>query len=497
MPPHSQVDELLQQAYWPHRALPDLLQGLLCALTAREPLSRGSLRLRVAGLEISAGLRPASPGPCMTTTLPITYASETLGALHGEWPWEVSEAAMGLCEDFALRCAYLVKRHEVQAWARQRLGQPLLLVGVSAALHRLEVFIEKAAHSPLPVLLKGEFGTEKALLAASLHGCGPHRDGPFIEVHCADPVGQPAQWFEQACGGTLFLNGIEDLAHPLQTQLPQFMPSRLGQWLAMPDAHETRVIASTTVDLRQRVQAGRFSQQLLAELDFLSMTIPPLRERPDDIQALLVAALERHHCDARQACTEVLTALCLRHAWPENLFEMERTVARLAVMTAGRPIQVADVQHHAPWLLGTWQPKASCAALAPPQPLSSAHWVRCVVTRNLGELARLHNALRKALLYLGEHYAEPVSLGQLAGQADVSPSHLGYLFRSVLSMTFKPLLQHIRIEKAKEILSAAPRQRITEVALNVGFGDLSHFEKSFRRIVGRTPTEFRREAVPL
>jgi len=504
----SQVDELLQHAYRPYRALPDLVQALLHALVVQGNLAGGSLRLR-GGCSVDvgpAGSRVASAIPVVSRTLQITYASQPVGELHVEWPRDMTETAVSFCEDFALRCAYLVKRYEVQSWAEQRLGRPLLLVGVCDALHRLEVFVEKAAHSMLPVLLKGEFGTEKALLAAAVHSCGPNRDGPFVEVNCADPAGQPAQWFEQASGGTLFFNGIDELARPLQSQLPQYMHSRLSQWLAAPDARETRVIASTTADLGQRVQEGRFSRQLLAELDFLAIAVPPLRERPGDIQALLVAALERHGYDASRTCTDALIGICARHSWPDNVFEMERVVARLAVMTGGQPIHEADVQRHTPWLLGAGQAEAAAApivavstpvvtsAALPLSPISAAHWVRCAVTRNLGELSRLHDALRKALLYLGEHYAEPISLGQLADQAHVSPSHLGYLFRSVLSTTFKPLLQRIRIEKAKEIFSSDARRRITEVSLSVGFGDLSHFEKSFRRIVGQSPREYRRTA---
>ncbi|WP_163547000.1 helix-turn-helix transcriptional regulator, partial [Klebsiella pneumoniae] len=89
-------------------------------------------------------------------------------------------------------------------------------------------------------------------------------------------------------------------------------------------------------------------------------------------------------------------------------------------------------------------------------------------------------------LYLGEHFAESISLDQLARQAHVSPSHLSFLFRSTLDIQFKTLLGRIRIHKAKEILAAQTRRQITDVAMSVGFTDLSHFEKSFRRVVGQT-----------
>lgn len=505
----SQVDELLQHAYRPCRALPDLLKGLLDALADRQGLAGVVLRLN--GADAPRVIASGSPGdaqrPAGSRSFPITYAAEPIGELRLSWPAGKSgHDWKDVGEEFARRCAYLIKRYHVQSWAAQRLGRPLLLVGVCEALHRLEVFVEKAAHSSLPVLLLGEFGTEKAQLAAAVHCCGPQRDGPFVEVNCADPSGLPAQWFEQARGGTLFFNGIDELARGLQSQLPQCMHSQLGQWLAVPDARDVRVIASATGDLGERVREGAFSRQLQAELDFLTITVPPLHERPGDMPALVTAALERHGFDPQRTCTDELVRLCRRHAWPENLFELERVVARLAVMNDGQPIRESDVARHTPWLLASAPAETLAETPAEPvpaparttrlpSPIPTGHWVRCAVARDASELIRLHAALRKALLYLGEHYAEPISLEQLADQAHVSPSHLGFLFRSGLSTTFKPLLQQIRIEKAKEMLGSDAGHRITEVALSVGFGDLSHFEKSFRRIVGSSPREYRRAVV--
>jgi len=129
-----------------------------------------------------------------------------------------------------------------------------------------------------------------------------------------------------------------------------------------------------------------------------------------------------------------------------------------------------------------------------PLPAAAARWAQCAINGDPGELTNLHDALRKALVYLGRHYDQAISLEQLARQAHVSPSHLSFLFRSVLQTSFKPLLQWIRIQQARQMLLADQRQRITDVALMVGFADLSHFEKSFRRIVGQSPRDYRRKA---
>jgi AraC-like DNA-binding protein len=380
----------------------------------------------------------------------------------------------------------------------------------------LEPFLHKAARSTLPVLLAGEFGTGRAQVARALHARGPGRDGPFVAVCCADPPGGPSQWCRRAQGGTLFLDGVDDLAADLQGRLARLLQQQRAAAPAVPVP--LRVMASTTADLRQRVAAGLFSRGLLAELEYLCATVPPLRRRPADLEALVRAALARHGDPAGRRRSDEFIAACRAHAWPENLAELDRVVARLVAMTGDEPIRHADLMRHAPQLLAgaaaqalPRPPAADAAAAGTPacgaaawdaaaasdtrrQPAPPEHWLRCAMDGDHGALERLHPGVRKALLYLAGHYAEPLSLGQLARQAHVSPSHLGFLLRTGVGATFKPLLQHIRVEKARQALAGPARVRVTEVALRVGFGDLSHFEKSFRRIVGRSPREYRQAA---
>jgi AraC-like DNA-binding protein len=535
----------------PFRDMPAMLDALLRAFAERAQLHAanlsvhnvGALVLGRAGREItcdwlndispgapSPGLEGAAPAACVddavrdaqwrsapscdageprrradqvfSLTLPVAYADIGLGELRVSLRGDARQRSLAdsAVAEFASHCGRLIKRYEVQRWAAQRLGQPLLLVGMSPPVRALDRFVEKASASALPVLICGEFGTEKAQAAAMIHGGGLRRDRPFVQINGAEPTGDPAQWFAQAEGGTLFLSDIDELAPPLQRQLPQYMTSRLGQWLGAP-VRDLRVIASTTADLAERVGEGRFSRGLLAELDFLSVTVPPLRDRSDDIEALVGMALERNGYRAKDKTTEALLALCKAHTWPENTVELERVIARLAVMTDGRPITHADVRRHAP---GLASPSLTAGRVEPPASMEAAktaaalgglipdRWVRCAVSRDASEMKSLHEGLKRALLYLGKHYADPISLDQLAQHANISPSHLGFLFRTTLNSSFKTLLTQIRVEKAKAVLASDPRLPITEVAMSVGFFDLSHFEKSFRRIVGQSPREFRR-----
>ena len=523
-------DELLDSINRPFQNLPELLDALMRALAERTRLTAASLWLEGLGsLEIcklgrqiasdwigeaaggdgpagripgeggaAAARMPPSRPSGKSLMLPISYAGVQLGELRLDMdpPPRPSDPEAELLGHFARHCALLVKRYEVRRWSERRLGRPLLLVGMSKALRELESFLEISARGRLPVLLRGEFGTEKAQVAATIHCCSPASDGPFVQVDCAEPSSTPEAWLERAEGGTLFLSDVDELDPRLQKQLPQCLPSRLHRWLPGAGAPKVRVIASTTADLHQRVRDGLFWRPLLAELDFLSATIPPLRDRAGDIEPLICHALERNGYRAAEKRSDAMVALCRAHDWPENLFELERTVARLAVMTEGREIGFDDIRRHAPDLV-----RADAAALQA-RPAGGAdfgadaadHWVRCAIDADDAKMNGLHRALRKALLNLGCNYAEPISLAQLAQQSGVSPSHLSFLFRSAVGMPFKALLGHIRIRKAREMLSADRSPNITQVAMNVGFSDLSHFERSFRRIVGQSPREFRQGA---
>lgn len=528
------LDEILHPASADFRSLPDLIGGLMGRLADRAPLRGGALWLQDMGTLVLAQDR-AGGRLCWTAdgdpndaaadpeavVVPITYADAPVGEMRLVLDRAPDGAApeAPILQDVARQCGYLAKRYEVRRWAERRFGRPLLMVGMSPALRELDAFLEQAAHSALPVLLTGEFGTEKAQLAAAIHGSGPRRDGPFVQVNGADPAGAPADWFARAAGGTLFLSGVDEMTPALQGQIVQHMPSQLGQWLDAPGGWALaasgaangiggpRVIASTTADLRRLAEEGRFSRPLLAELDFLCATVPPLRDRPADIEPLVLAALERHGGRADEMRTDELIALCMAYSWPENLFELERVIARLAVMTGGRPIRHGDVRRHAPWMVGGAMPAdpesgihpvghpnghPEPASVVPPAPSPVDHWVHCALTRDQDALARLHGGLRKALVFLGERFADPITLDALSRQAHVSPSHLSYLFRTELQTSFKGLLGRIRIHKARELLATDRRLPITEVAMSVGYGDLSHFEKSFRRLVGESPREYRR-----
>jgi len=123
--------------------------------------------------------------------------------------------------------------------------------------------------------------------------------------------------------------------------------------------------------------------------------------------------------------------------------------------------------------------------------------------RGLGDLGRrafaglraFHPGLQTALTYLAHHYADTIPLSRLAQQACLSRSHLSYLFKQTLGVSFKPFLAIVRIEKARRLLVERPPLRITRIGGEVGFGDLRHFERTFKRLTGSTPRAYRQSAL--
>jgi DNA-binding NtrC family response regulator len=428
----------------------------------------------------------------------ITFAGRSIGTMRTQFedPRDLDGPLPILLAQFAQQCGRLAKRYQLEHWSRERWGQPLWLVGLSRALRDLDRFIEIAASSPLPVLLRGEFGTEKFQLAAAIHCCGPRSEGAFVQIDCARPHGLPSDWLAEADGGTLFLANVDELAAPLQDALLPSLPSRIAQRPTATLLSSVRIIASTTADLRNEVAEGRFSRILATELDFLIATIPPIRDRSEDIDALVCDAIARLGYQVDIKRTDVFIDTCRAYGWPENLSEVERVVARVATMTGTTPIRDVDIRLYAPHIA---LPDIAVSALrsiarSEPDEASLDHWARRALSPEEDDPYDVHVALRRALAHLGRCYDQPVTLTELATLAGVSPSHLSALFRSVVGAPFKSLLRQVRILKAREQLAADPAASVTDVAFQVGFADLSYFERSFRRIVGQSPREFRRAA---
>jgi transcriptional regulator with PAS, ATPase and Fis domain len=228
--------------------------------------------------------------------------------------------------------------------------------------------IDRAALSDTPVLLIGESGTGKELLARALHKNGPRATGPFVAVNCSaipdtllesELFGHKKGAFTDACEdkpglfqlaqrGTIFLDEIGDLAPAVQGKLLRVLQEKEVHPVGAPAPVPTdaRVITATHRDLTTLVAEGRFREDLLYRINVIEVVVPPLRERPDDLEPLIghllakhAARLGRHDCSVS---TDAMAAL-RRHRWPGNVRELENVIERALVLGVGMVISLEDL----------------------------------------------------------------------------------------------------------------------------------------------------------
>ncbi|HVV97781.1 MAG TPA: nitrogen regulation protein NR(I) [Rhodanobacteraceae bacterium] len=242
------------------------------------------------------------------------------------------------------------------------------LVGQSPAMRELFRAIGRVAASGLGVLVTGETGTGKELVARALHRESPRSSRPFVALNTAaipaelleselfgHEIGaftgaarRHAGRFEQAAGGTLFLDEIGDMPLPLQTRLLRVLAA--GEFYRVGGREliraDVRVIAATHQDLDAKAARGEFRADLLHRLDVVRLHLPPLRERREDIPLLaeqfLVRAAVVSDAPSKRFSPAALGAL-RDYAWPGNVRQLENLCQRLAVLAPGREIQVGDL----------------------------------------------------------------------------------------------------------------------------------------------------------
>jgi transcriptional regulator with PAS, ATPase and Fis domain len=242
------------------------------------------------------------------------------------------------------------------------------IVGNSAAMRHIAEVIKRFMRTDEPVLITGESGTGKELAARAIHETSRRRDGPFVAVNCAaiPPNLVASELFgyergaftganirtrgqiEHANGGTLFLDEIGDMPVELQGHLLRFLQDAQ---IVRVGGRETidvnvRVVAATNVRLRQAIVDGRFREDLYYRLNVLALHVPPLRDRPEDIEPLArhflgEAARDfgREVVDFEPAALEALR----RYTWPGNVRELMSTVRRAVVMGDSALVLAADL----------------------------------------------------------------------------------------------------------------------------------------------------------
>ncbi|MBI5276986.1 MAG: sigma-54-dependent Fis family transcriptional regulator [Burkholderiales bacterium] len=226
--------------------------------------------------------------------------------------------------------------------------EDLGLVGRSAALTQLRRQLRKAAAAEPPVLVEGESGTGKDLVARALHACSARRDGPLVVLDGAVLQEQPHDIFESAAGGTLVLDHVAEMPLDWQARLLRFMAEQtvLRAKLGRDDLRDVRIVALSEGPLAEAVAAQRFRQDLSFRLDVVPLHVPPLRERKEDIPALVhhfhAQGVRQCASGARGFSREAMAAL-MQHSWPGNVRELQNRVHRAVLLAERRIAGPADL----------------------------------------------------------------------------------------------------------------------------------------------------------
>jgi NtrC-family two-component system response regulator AlgB len=365
------------------------------------------------GLEVLDRLHGRAPGACVVIITGHASVDTALAAVKkGAFDYLVKPFSAAQVEH-VLNMAGRVRRleSEVQSLRSELSGVAGAggLVTRDQAMRELLGLARQVADSSAGVLLTGETGTGKGLLAREIHAWSPRAERPFITVDCAalkdsllesELFGHARGAFtgavrdhpgklESADGGTAFLDEIGELPPELQAKLLRFLQSQELERLGENRVRrvDVRIIAATNRDLPELVREGRFRQDLYFRLNVVELRLPPLRERLADIVPLaehyLAAFAKRHGRPVRGIDQEAMAALG-RYAWPGNVRELVNVVERAVVLARGETLTIRDLP---PGLIQAGNPPAG--ELPTLEELERAH-----IQRVLAHAASLEQAAR-------------------------------------------------------------------------------------------------------
>ncbi len=237
------------------------------------------------------------------------------------------------------------------------------IIGNNSSMHEVMRLVRKVAASDTSVLLLGESGTGKELFARAIHQISPRHDKPFVAINCAaiprellenelfgsekgaftSSHARKIGKFEIANDGTIFLDEIGDMDPALQAKLLRVLQERKFERLGGTQtiAVDTRVIAASNSDLKEAIERKDFREDLYYRLSVFPVTIPPLRDRRDDIQALAEHFLNKYCKDMKKKPLKIsrdALKLLEKYHWPGNVRELENTIERAIILCEGRTI---------------------------------------------------------------------------------------------------------------------------------------------------------------
>ena len=309
--------------------------------------------------------------PLRGTSGELFGAFELINKLSGRFTDEDQEALLELAALAAVALENAQDRQELLSTNRrivQEAAQRIQLIGQSPAIAALRSVIRRLSDTELAVLILGENGTGKEVVAQSIHYGGRRVEKPFVAINCAaipetlaeselfghekgaftDAREARAGKFELAAGGTLFLDEIGDLSLACQAKLLRVLEekvlTRVGG--SIPIHSDARVIAATNQNLAEMVRQRRFREDLYFRLNVVTLELPPLRDRREDVMLLARHFLTDFCSKARRRTPQFAAAAEKRlenHPWPGNIRELRNLMERLAYLSSAERIQAEDL----------------------------------------------------------------------------------------------------------------------------------------------------------
>jgi len=243
------------------------------------------------------------------------------------------------------------------------------LVGESEAIRKVFALVQRVATTDATVLITGENGSGKELVAHAIHAAGVRRAGPFVPINCGaipeqlleselfghergaftDAYRMREGKLELAEGGTIFLDEIAELPTHLQVKILRFLQDKVVERVGgrEPRRVDARVVAATNRDLKAAIAAGRFREDLYYRLSVVNIQVPPLRERGDDLRLLAEYFLEfyaRHHKRRIRGFTQAALRALQAHPWPGNVRELENRVQRAVILAQDAYVRPPDLE---------------------------------------------------------------------------------------------------------------------------------------------------------
>jgi DNA-binding NtrC family response regulator len=317
----------------------------------------------VDGLELLKAVKKTSPETevvLMTAYASVQTAIEAMKRGAYDYiikPFDLEEMGL-LVQKVADKRRLVMENRQLREDLRSR-EKAVMVLGNSPEMRQVMSMVEKVAQSDVTVLIRGESGTGKELVAEAIHRRSPRSAGPLVAVNCAaltetlleselfghekgaftGAIKKKLGRFELAHGGTIFLDEVGDVSPALQAKLLRVLQEkefvRVGGTETI--AVDVRLIAATNRNLEQAIQEGKFREDLYYRLSVFPIVVPPLRERPEDIEPLVEHFLAAHGKSLEDMDNRTLEQLTSYH-WPGNVRELENVIERALILAGGERV---------------------------------------------------------------------------------------------------------------------------------------------------------------